>query len=146
MPRRRSPLNPRRWFDPSLPQTLQIALWLLYFDGFFLLLHFLDRTDPIGYVRSTNIVGFVVALFVIAAHVGGGFLLANGRRLGHHLAVIAAFSPYLVRLWTYLDIGDGLSLYAVVTGRDLVLFMFEVALVALVLHPQSLRHARVWLS
>lgn len=146
MARGKTPLDPRRWFDQTLPRTLQIALYLLYFEGFFLLLHFLDRTDPIGYLRDAGALGLVGAVTTLVAHIGGGFLLANGRRLGHHLAVAAAFSPFIVRLWVYLDDGLGVRLYSVITGRDLVQFMFEAGLLALVLHPESIRHARVWLA
>jgi len=146
VPRSRSPLEPRRWFDNSLPQTLQIALWLLYIDGVFLLLHFLDRTDPVGYVRSIGVLGLVVALGAVVAYPAGGFLIANGRRLGHHLAVLAAFSPFLLRLWAYLDIGVSFGISDIIIGGDYVQFMFDAALVALLLHPMSLRHVRIWLS
>jgi len=33
-----SQLDPKRWFDRMFPQTLQIATWLLYLNGFFALL------------------------------------------------------------------------------------------------------------
>ena len=33
------------------PQTLQIATWLLYFDGFFALVSLIDKSGYIGYLR-----------------------------------------------------------------------------------------------
>jgi hypothetical protein len=37
-----SEINFKKWFDRMQPQTLQIATWLLYFDGFFALVDLLD--------------------------------------------------------------------------------------------------------
>ena len=41
-------LDYRKWFDRMLPQTLQIAMWLLYIDGAFAIINYLDRTDVYG--------------------------------------------------------------------------------------------------
>lgn len=144
----RSPLtglDPRRWFDRALPQTLQVALWLLYINGAFSMAHLLDQRDYVGALRNVAPFGFVWGLVVVLVHVGGGFLIANGRRLGHWLAIAAAFSPFLVRWWVLVELPSPVRITDVVTGRDTLSFLFEAALVALVLHPQSRDHARRWM-
>lgn len=139
-------LDFRKWFDRVQPQTLQIATWLLYINGFFALVAFMDDTDWIGYARQTKgIVGFLVGIAVIGSNVVGGFLMANDRRLGYRLSIVAAFSPFALRIWLSLD-WDGYGIIARITGRDTIGFIFEVALCALLLHTNSREHQRLWFS
>jgi hypothetical protein len=136
-------LDTRRWFDRSQPQTLQIATWLLYLNAFFALVDLLDKTSYLGYARYRHGgFGALVGLAVIAAYVLGGFLMANDRKLGYRLALAAAFSPFVLRIW--LLNGSGASLFDKLTGNNTIGFIFEVALCALLLHPQSRDHQRVW--
>ncbi len=136
-------LDTRRWFDRSQPQTLQIATWLLYLNAFFDLINFLGRDGALGYARVVKgFPGTVVGLAMIVACVAGGFLMANERKVGYYLAVVAAFSPFLLRFW--LLSGSGASVLTKLTGRDTLGFVFEVALCALLLHPQSRDHQRIW--
>ncbi|MFM8945764.1 MAG: hypothetical protein ACKOJC_03495 [Actinomycetota bacterium] len=139
----RQPLDTRKWFDRLQPQTLQVATWLLYLNGFFAIIGILDRSDWIGAARETmGGLGTVVGLLVIAAHVGGGFLMANDRRLGYRLALAAAFSPFALRYWVLSDFDYGL--WTKITGNNTISLIFEVALCALLLHPQSSEHQRLW--
>ncbi|MDA0369865.1 MAG: hypothetical protein O3B19_03620 [Actinomycetota bacterium] len=140
----RARLDPRRWFDRMQPQTLQIATWLLYLNGFFAFVGLLDRSDWIGYARvSKGSLGLVVGLVVVAAHVLSGFLMANDRRLGYRFGLVAAFSPFALRFWVLADL-PFVGLWDKVTGRNTISFLFEVALCALLLHPQSREHQRLW--
>jgi len=41
-------MSGRRWFNSSLPQTLQIANILLYLDAFFLLINILGGRRGLG--------------------------------------------------------------------------------------------------
>jgi hypothetical protein len=128
-----SSLDPRKWFDRLQPQTLQIATLLLYLNGFFALIGLVDESDWIGAARVTKgTLGLMVGLAVVAAHVLGGFLMANDRRLGYWFGLVAAFSPFLLRFWDRISGNNTLSL------------IFEVALCALLLHPHSREHQRVW--
>ena len=86
--------------------------------------------------------GLLVGIGVIAAYVAGGFLMANERKLGYYLALFAGFSPFLLRFWVLND--TGLSLFTKLTGDRTISFIFEVALCALLLHPQSRSHQRIW--
>jgi hypothetical protein len=51
MARSTSPLNPKRWFDRMQPQTLQIATWLLYLNGFFALVDLIDGGGYLNVIR-----------------------------------------------------------------------------------------------
>jgi hypothetical protein len=144
--RYRQPLDPRKWFDRMQPQTLQIAMWLLYLNGFFAFLAYLDKSDWIGVARvSKGTLGLVVGLLVVVSYIGGGFLMANGRRIGYYFALFAAFSPFLLRLWI-LSPFDQYGLIDKLTGQDTFGVIFEIALCALLLHPHSREHQRVWYS
>ncbi|MCE2855046.1 MAG: hypothetical protein LW606_05015 [Ilumatobacteraceae bacterium] len=141
-------LDPRKWFERSLPQTLQIGLWLLYINGAFALIEYLDGTDDLGYLRGRSTLGAIVGLIVCVLFIGSGYLIANEKKLGYNMAIAAAFSPFLVRFWAYTDfesrMGVSVSLLDKLTGNTLVGFAFDVALCALVLHPMSRNHQRIW--
>lgn len=127
------------------PQTLAIATWLLYVDGVFNILAFLDRQNIWGYWRIQGGVGLPLTLLALVAYPLGGFLMANGKILGWWLAVGAAASPWLLRIvWkgtVYWDV----SLNWLVFGDTYVGFMFEAALLALLLHPMTQSHVKRWM-
>jgi hypothetical protein len=139
------PLDARKWFDRMQPQTLQIATWLLYLNGFFAVVGFLGSEDWIGFARlSKGIPGSIAGLAVISCFILGGFLMANDRRLGYRLALIGAFSPFVLRLWVLWNVP--VSTFDKITGNNFISFIFDVALCALLLHPQSREHQRLWYS
>lgn len=138
------PLDVRKWFDRMQPQTLQIATWLLYINGFFALVGFLGTEDWIGLARITKgLLGSIAGLGVIACFVLGGFLMANDRRLGYRMALVGAFSPFILRVWVLWGV-SGISTFDKITGRNAISFLFDAALCALLLHPQSREHQRLW--
>ena len=144
--RHRQPLDPRKWFDRMQPQTMQIATWLLYLNGFFALIGFMDKSDWIGFARvDKGALGSLIGLVVVASFIGGGYLMANDRKIGYRLALIAAFSPFALRIWILWSI-PGTSVIDKITGNDTIGFIFEAALCALLLHPQSREHQRLWYS
>lgn len=107
------------------PQTLQIAVFLLYANAAFLLFDMLRFS------------AFPPLFLAIAAGlVGAGFGIANERKWGYLLGVLMAFSPFLLR-WYYLGLSN-------VFSTSILSLMFEVALVALILHPQSRDYQRIW--
>ena len=113
--------EPRRWFDPSQPQTLQIAVMLGYVIAAFALLFLLFGAlpDPIS-------IGMGVASYGVA----------NEKRWAYWLGVILGSVNVLFGLlilkWTGFTIAP------------LVNLAFMVALLALFLHPQSREYQRVW--
>ena len=115
-------METRRWTNPSQPQTLQIAVILLYINAVFTLIG--------GGVFSA------FGILLIAGGVGAGFGIANERRWGYGLGLLMAFLPFIIRL------AYGASLL----GYSVINLMFEIALVALLLHPQSRDYQRIWFS
>ena len=141
-------LDWRKWFDKMQPQTLQIAAMLLYLNGFFALVNVFDTTGYLGYIRSRFGFGFVFGLVVVGAHVFGGFLMANDRKLGYKLGLAAAFSPFVLRYWAFSDLanftGARISFYDKISGGSTMGLIFEIALCVLMLHSQSRSHQRIW--
>ena len=121
---------------------------MLYINGFFAFISVLDKSDYLGYFRYRWGLGILVGLFVVAANIFGGFLMANDRKSGYWLAVVAAFAPFALRYWALSDLegltGGSVSLWDKFTGGDTIGFIFEAALCALLLHPQSREHQRLW--
>ena len=123
-------METRRWTNPSQPQTLQIAVFLLYFDAVFAVIY--------GAVFSP------LGLLLTVGFVAGGFGIANERRWGYAVAVaVAALGvlPYL-----YLLVRDTSEFFDVAFSLGAVNLMFAVALLALLLHPQSREYQRIWFS
>ncbi len=128
-----------------LPQTLSIALWLLYLDGFFAVVKYLDRTDIYGWWRFYGGIGGVLSPIAVLSYIAGGFLIANGKRLGWYVAVGASLSPLLLRLLLKFTVDDLLSWQWVLTQGSLMSTIFEVALFALLVHPISRSYVKIWL-
>ena len=130
------------------PQTLQIATMLLYLNGFFALMSVVDHNDYLGYIRDRYWFGLLIGLTIVALHVFGGLLMANDRKLGYKFGVAAAFSPFVLRYWAFSDLsnmlGGEISLYRKISGGSTTSLIFEIALCALMLHPQSRSHQRIW--
>ncbi len=135
-------LNRRKWIDRMQPQTLQIATWLLYINGFFALVKLIDGGGVLHYFRQRYTFGFLLGLAVVALHVAGAFLMANERKFGWKLSVVAAVSPFVLTFvaYTQLDAPIRYRLF----GASLLSFAFDVAVLALLLHPQSKEHQRIW--
>ena len=90
-------IDPKKWFDRMQPQTLQIATWLLYFDGFFALVSLIDQTGYVGYLRFQYPFGSMLGIISVALYVLGGWLMANDVKIGYKLSVLAAASPFVLR-------------------------------------------------
>jgi hypothetical protein len=142
-----SDIDKRKWFDRMHPQTLGIATWLLYLDGVFATLGFLDKSNEFGFLRVISPVTGIIGLASCLAFFGSGFLMANGKLLGWYIGIAASFSPLLARFIISIHQQNlySISLADRITGGDLVGFMFEAALVVLLLHPMSRSYARTWL-
>jgi hypothetical protein len=115
-------METRRWTNPSQPQTLQIAVFLLYIDAFFALLGF--------------------NLLIAVASAAAGFGIANEKKWGYVLGVIISVIAllFLAQVIYY----DGLS--RLFDLRVLLASVFPVAQFALLVHPQSRDYQRIWFS
>lgn len=111
-----------RWSNPSLPQTLQMGMFLLYFDAVFGVLYGQVQEFPIG-----------TALVVGAAAAGLG--IANEKRWGWVLGVVVSSVSVLFKLLVF-----GSNIFGAIS------LLFAVAQLALLVHPQSREHQKVWFS
>jgi hypothetical protein len=117
-------METRQWTNPRQPQTLQIAVFLLYANAVFGLLF------QIPFVMF-GILGFLV----IVAYAAGGFGVANDQNWGYALAVGVSA---LVLVASIILIG--------IRFNTLINLMFDVALLVLLLHPQSRSYQQTWFS
>jgi hypothetical protein len=118
-----------RWFNQSLPQTLQIAVFLLYFNAAFGLLG-----NTLFFVYGP-LAGFAGALAYLAAGLG----ISGEQKWGYLLGVAVAVAAVGTIFYYYGSVGEVLS-------GGLISLLFDGALVALLLHPMSRNHQRVWFS
>ena len=118
--------EPRRFTNQSQPQTLQIAVFLLYAEAAFAVFYMLLFGVSPLYSLPTAVGG-----------VAAGFGIANEKRWGYWLGVAIAFLPAALRV---LILGGVHGLLR--TG--LLNLMFEIALIALLLHNQSREYQRIW--
>ena len=126
------------------PQTLAIAMFLLYIDGVFAFVALLDKTGEIGFLRLLGGLNLLFALCMVVAYIGGAFLMANGKRLGWIIAVAASFSPFIARQLITLSTNYEDTTW-VLTGGDTIGFLFDAALVALLLHSMTQQYVKRWL-
>lgn len=121
-------MEPRVWVNRHQPQTLYIAQLLMYFQGGLGLLFAM-----IG-ARGLTVYSLVIAAGKLAAAFG----IANEMRWAYKLGVVIAALPILVRL--LLAVTDDVGwLWADPLG-----LMFDVALLALLLHSHSRSYQRYW--
>ena len=106
-------MTTRRWFDQSQPQTMQIAVFLLYANAVMLALLG-------GGLRSG------LGILLVLGGIAGGFGIANEKRWGYGVGLAVAVGDLLLRAGTIIGLA------------------FAIALVALLLHPQSRDYQRIW--
>ncbi|MDQ2678416.1 MAG: hypothetical protein M3Y51_06690 [Actinomycetota bacterium] len=124
-------MSERRWFNPNVPQTLYIAQFLLYFDAFWMLL---------GVFTGVGL--GVLGLLALAAYVYGAYGIANEKKLGYQIAVVASFIPLAIRLVIFLTGRESFTF--VLFSSSILNVLFEYALIALLLHPMSREHQKIW--
>jgi hypothetical protein len=116
-------VNERRWFNPNQPQTLQIAVILLYIDAVLLLIQ-----------RAASAPLFLLTMVAMAV---GAFGIANEKKWGYALGLLGA----VLKLGLPFYYGVTLSTYL---RYDPIGLIFSVALVALLVHPMSRDYQRIW--
>ena len=116
-------METRRFLNPAQPQTLVIAVYLLYLNAAFLIFDML-RAGQFPPLLLGLVVGGVAA----------GYGISNERKWGYALGLAMSILPFALRFYYY---GNPLS-------SNVLSLMFEIALVALLLHPQSRDYQRIW--
>jgi hypothetical protein len=112
-------VNDRKFVNQFQPQTLFIATVLLYINAFFAILSFYPPSMLFG-----------------AALAAAGFGIANEKRWGYGLAVAAAVLQVVILL--LFARGQVFEFPGILT------LIFDVALVALLVHPESRQYQRIW--
>lgn len=129
------PRTERRWYNAQLPQTLGIAQILLYINGAFAL---------IGALVAGPALAKLIFLVSAVANIYGGYGIANELKKGYQAAVVASFLP-IVGAAVAVALGGGGLLDVLLPGGP-INALFVYALIALLLHPQSRSHQRLWFS
>ncbi len=118
----------RRWLNQSQPQTLIIACFLLYLNAVFALLAALGAS----FAGVDAVVVGVLLLGVVAA-----YQIANERRWGYYLGIGVALLPFVVRAALNTN-------HNPFGGAGVLDLIFEIALLALLLHNESRQYQKVW--
>ena len=126
-------MSERRWFNPNVPQTLYIAQFLLYLDAFWMLLGALTGSG-LG----------LLGILALAAYVYGAYGIANEKKLGYQVAVVASFIPLALRFLQLITGVNGADVSYVLFSTSILNVLFEYALIALLLHPMSREHQMIW--
>ncbi len=139
----------RRFFNPSQPQTLQVAVFLLYAN---VVVALLFRTGSQGIFTalaatltgsgrgqgSATLLGTLIAIFVVAGSAASAYLIANEKKIGWQLGVVVAIAP--VAAIVLLVVLGEVSL----AGAISISLLFDIALVALLFHNQTRAYEKLW--
>jgi hypothetical protein len=138
------PIDAQRFFNRSLPQTLQVALFLLYFRAFFGFFEILVSGRNVDLARALRgDKALLVLLLIVVLHVAAGYLTATEKKVGYYLAIGAALSPLVFNYWLF-SVARGWNIIEKLSGGSIISLIFDVALIALVLHPMSRSYQRIW--
>ncbi|MEA3055988.1 MAG: hypothetical protein QOD30_1420 [Actinomycetota bacterium] len=121
-------METRRWTNPTQPQTLQVAVFLLYANA------------VLGFILGNVLFiwGALIGTAGLICFAAAGFGIANDKRWGYNLGlgVASAETLTLLRIIFGSSGGHGFT----------ISLMFAAALVALLLHPQSRDYQKIWFS
>ena len=133
-------MEPRVWVNPRQPQTMYIAQILLYFQGGFDLLFWVVGGLGFGTLFGSRTLGAAYVLLVVVGKLAAAFGIANEMRWGYRLGVAAAAAPLALRLLRAMTVRPSLLF------SNPISLMFDIALLALLLHPNSRSYQRYWRS
>ena len=122
-------MEQRRWLNQGQPQTLVIACFLLYINAAFAVIDVLLLGG-----LNVGALGLLYYAITIGGGVGAGVGIANERKWGYVLGLITAFAPFVLSIVVWGNPFSG----------DILNVIFEVALVALLLHTQSREYQKIW--
>jgi len=115
--------EPRRWFNSSLPQTLQASVMLFYLDAALALIS--------GLLGGLSLILIVAAFLSFAPAFG----MANERKWGYVVGVVVASLLVALYLWGFV-VSHSFGV--------IIELLFAGVLLALLLHPQSRSYQRIW--
>lgn len=136
-------MTQRRFYNPNLPQTLVIAQILLYMNAIFQGIAMLQ----VG-LGSFNypLVGKVLLTTGVVTAAVGAYGIANERKIGYQIAVLASLMPLISRTVSVVLLGYSITreLGFILFANNVLNVLFEYALIGLLLHKQSSEYQRVW--
>ena len=115
----------RDWVNQSQPQTLVIACFLLYVNAAFGIL----------FAVGSGGLYLALSLALAAGQIFAGRGVAQERKWGYVLALVMAFAPFVIR---------AIALGSPFEGVGILGLMFDIALIVLLLHPQSREYQKIW--
>lgn len=113
----------RKWFDSTQPQTLQIAVILLYINAAF------------GILSAIGAGGIGLLILPIVLEGLAAYGIANERRAGYIGGIVLSAIFAALSIALFVDLG-GFSL--------LLNVVFSVALFVALVHPMSRDYQRIW--
>ena len=116
-----------RWTNPSQPQTLQIGVFLLYFDAFW---------SVLGALSSGGI-GVLIQLAFAALYAAAGWGIANEKKAWYWAGIVISAIGIIPILFIFQI---GLSL------PFLIGLVFPLAQFVALVHPMSRSYAKIWFS
>ncbi len=131
-------MQTRRWVNQSQPQTLVIATFLLYFGAVFVVLGNGPQLGAAIGGSNANAIENLARVFVAVGGVYAGYAIANEQKLGYYIGIAVAALPLVAKVLIMVRYHVGPFDF------DLVNLLFEVALLALILHTQSRNYVRIW--
>lgn len=132
-------MQTRRWVNQSLPQTLQMAVILLYLNAAFTLVLGIDRVEQAA-IGGSRVLYLLVRLMLTVGGVLAGYGIANEKKVAWRLGLVVAAIPLLARVYVSFD------QHVNPLSFDLLSLLFQIALVALLVHPQSRDYERIWFT
>jgi hypothetical protein len=130
-------METRRWTNPHQPQTLQIAVFLLYFGAVF---EFLFSGSIYTSFGSRFDAPNLFSLLAVVCMAAGAFGIANERKWGYNLAVGITGVAVLELLLQLMDQG----IERILSIGFILIAIWPVARFALLIHPMSRNHQRIW--
>lgn len=132
-------MSTRQWVNSRQPQTLYLAQILMYIQGGMDLLVMLLAGRLANVTLSgLRILAVAYLLLTVVGKLVAAFGIANSMRWAYRLGVAAAAAPLALRAVAVLDGGLG-QLW--VRPIDL---LFDIVLLALLLHRQSRSYQKHW--
>lgn len=132
-------MSTRQWVNSRQPQTLYLAQILMYIQGgmdllFMLLAGRLANVTLFG----LRILAVAYLLLTVVGKLVAAFGIANSMRWAYRLGVAAAAAPLALRAVAVISGGLG-QLWA-----QPISLLFDIALLALLLHRQSRSYQKHW--
>ncbi len=128
-------MTDRTFVNPRQPQTLYISQILLYITAVGAVLF---RSVGEGWVEALPLRYLVVALMTIGA-AAGAYGIANARKWGYQLGIAAALAPFIIRVEIIRRV-DVFEMF----GWNPIGLLFDIAIVAALLHPESRTYQKQW--